>query len=101
MTLYGFGITAIAPNSENLFITDAQYEKLKQKFKHIIVVYDNDLAGLAGLKKIKKAHPEIKVAYIPLKYGAKDISDFRKKFGAEETQNLINKAKQYYFKETA
>lgn len=101
MTLYGFGITAIAPNSENLFITDAQYEKLKQKFKHIIVVYDNDLAGLAGLKKIKRAHPEIKVAYIPLKYGAKDISDFRKKFGAEETQNLINKAKQYYFNETS
>lgn len=97
MTLYEFGITAIAPNSENIFITDSQYERLKAKFKHIIVVYDNDLAGIEGLHRIKKAHPEIKVTYIPRKYDAKDVSDFYKKYGKEKTQELINSAKQYYF----
>ena len=37
MTLYGLGITAIAPNSENIFITEAQYANLKTKFKHIVL----------------------------------------------------------------
>jgi len=97
MTLYELGVTAIAPNSENIFVTDNQYEKLKNKFKNILVLYDNDLAGIKGLQKIKAAHPEIKVAFIPRKYKAKDISDFRKKYGKKETENLIEKAKEYYF----
>ena len=97
MTLYSLGITAIAPNSENLFVTPAQYAKLKQKFKHIIVLYDNDLAGIQGLKRIKKEHPEIIVTFIPRKYEAKDISDFRKKYGKSETEKLISEAKKFYF----
>ena len=97
MTLYGLGITAIAPNSENLFVTPSQYAKLKQKFNHIIVLYDNDLAGIQGLKRIKKEYPEIIVTFIPRKYGAKDISDFRKKYGKSETEKLISEAKKFYF----
>ena len=98
MTLYGLGITAIAPNSENLFITEAQYEKLKTKFKHIVLFYDNDLPGIQGMHRIKKAHPELSVMYIPRCYEAKDISDFRKKYGKEETLKLIERAKEYYLK---
>jgi len=97
MTLYSLGITAIAPNSENLFVTASQYSRLKQKFKHIIVLYDNDLAGIQGLKRIRKEHPEIIVTFIPRKYEAKDISDFRKKYGKAETQKLINDALKFYF----
>lgn len=97
MTLYEFGITAIAPNSENLFVTPAQYEKLKTKFKNILIVYDNDLAGIHGLNKIRKEFPGTKVAFIPRKYEAKDISDFYKKYGREETQKLITTAKNFYF----
>ncbi len=99
MVLYEFGIPAIAPNSENLFVTDAQYKKLKSKFKNILVLYDNDLAGIQGLKRIKNKYPEIKVSFIPRKYGVKDISDFRKKYGLTETQKLITLAKDYYFNE--
>lgn len=97
MTLYSLGITAIAPNSENLFVTASQYSRLKQKFKHIIVLYDNDLAGIQGLRRIRKEHPEIIVTFIPRKYEAKDISDFRKKYGKAETQKLINDALKFYF----
>ena len=43
MCLYSLGISAIAPNSENLFIADTILERLKSKFKYIIVLYDNDL----------------------------------------------------------
>lgn len=37
MCLYELGITSIAPNSENLFLNDKQLEKIKNKFKRIIV----------------------------------------------------------------
>lgn len=33
MVLYEYGIPAIAPCSENLFITEAQYNHLKERFK--------------------------------------------------------------------
>lgn len=33
--LYEYGIPAIAPCSENEFLTDVQYEKIKKRFKHI------------------------------------------------------------------
>lgn len=100
MVLYEYGIPAIAPNSENLFVTENQYLRLKSKFKHILVLYDNDLAGIKGMNRIKKNYPEIKVAFIPRKYEAKDISDFRKRYGDKKTLQLINEAKNYYFKES-
>lgn len=37
MCLYELGITAIAPNSENLFLSDKQLEAVKNRFKRIIV----------------------------------------------------------------
>lgn len=37
MTLHEFGIPAIAPCSENTFITDKVLNKLKEKFKRIVV----------------------------------------------------------------
>ena len=59
MLLYEFGIPAVAPNSENQFVTESQLEKIKSKFKTILVFYDNDLAGIQGMCRIKKIHPEL------------------------------------------
>lgn len=95
MLLYELGITAIAPNSENLFVTDSQLDRLKQKFKNIVVGYDNDLPGIEGMNRIKRIHPELKFVFIPRKYEAKDISDFYKKYGKDKTLELINKAKEF------
>ena len=101
MVFYELGITAIAPCSEHMFMTDNQYNKICSKFEHIICCYDNDLAGVNGLNKIHKAHPELKVCFIPRKYNAKDISDFYKLYGKDKTLKLINSAKEFYFgKET-
>lgn len=91
MLLYEFGISAIAPNSENLFIPDRVLEQLKQRFKHIVVIYDSDLAGLSNMNKIKKEHPELIFTWIPRKYKAKDISDLYKLKGKQFTLNLITK----------
>lgn len=48
MCLYEYGITAIAPCSENEFLTDTQYQKVKSKFKHITLLWDNDYAGVSN-----------------------------------------------------
>ena len=96
MALYEFGIPAIAPCSEVLFISKQQLKKLKERFKHIIVMYDNDLPGIEGMRKIKKQYPELKFFWIPRKYKAKDTSDFIKKYGVYKTKEYIEKLKVYY-----
>lgn len=96
MALYELGIPAIAPCSEVLFISDQQLKKLQERFKNIIVIYDNDLPGIQGMRRIRKAHPDLKFFWIPRRYEAKDISDFIKKYGIDETKKCIKKLKEKY-----
>ena len=96
LVLHDMGIPAIAPCSEVLFLSDAQLEKLKQRFKKIIVFYDNDLPGIAGMNRIKKAHRELSYFFIPRKYGAKDVSDFVKKYGIKKTKQCVEQVKDYF-----
>lgn len=94
MTLYSCDkIPAIAPISENCFLTEAQYAKLKSKFNKIILFYDNDLAGIENMNKIRKKFPDVHVLFIPRHYKAKDISDFYKMYGRTKTLELIEKQK--------
>lgn len=96
MTLYEYGITAIAPCSENLFITDSQYKKLKERFSCICVCYDRDLAGISNMNKVRKKYPDVVPLIIPAEAGYKDISDIRKYRGYKYTTDLINNALLYY-----
>lgn len=91
MTLYSCGISAIAPNSENLFVSDNMLSELKSRFKYIVVFYDNDRPGLHNMARIRREHPELVYISIPKQYGNKDISDFYKDHGRKETLNLIKK----------
>lgn len=86
MSLYEFGITAIAPNSENLFLSDAQYYRLKQKFNEIYLLYDRDLPGVRASNKIRKKY-DLQVLLMPK---VKDFTDYVKKYGILSTMNLIN-----------
>lgn len=96
MVLYEYGITAIAPCSENVFVTENQYQKLKGKFKNIYLNYDNDEPGIKAMCKIKKQFRDLKVLFLPRHGGDKDISDFRKAHGHKKTLELINKVKDCY-----
>lgn len=89
MCLYSCGISACAPNSENLFVSDTMLENLKSRFKYVVVFYDNDRPGLMNMARIRKEHPELVFTYIPKKYGSKDISDFYNDNGRIKTLNLI------------
>lgn len=88
--LYEFGVNAIAPTSETLFVSPEILEELKSRFTNIVVFYDNDLPGIKGMLKIKKEHPELKYIFIPRRTNTKDISDFCKKYGKEKTKKLID-----------
>jgi hypothetical protein len=91
MCLYSFGITAISPNSETVFLPDNHLTYLKNKFKKIFILFDTDLTGVRFMNKIRKKYSFIKVLMIPRKYGTKDISDFCKKYGPNKTRELINR----------
>lgn len=96
MCLYEYGITAIAPCSENIFVTDSQYQRLKAKFKYIFLLYDSDLPGIRASVKIHKQYSELNILFIPKSSGCKDFSDYRKTYGHKKTLELVNKAKEYY-----
>lgn len=65
MTLYNLGIPAIAPISENCFLSESQYNKLKNKYKNLILLYDNDRPGLRAMINIRKRFPEVIPIWIP------------------------------------
>lgn len=96
MCLYEYGITAIAPCSENIFLSETQYARLKSRFKHIFLLYDTDIPGISNMRKIKKMFPDIKVLMIPRNIGYKDISDVRRYCGNKFTKNLIEVTRKYY-----
>jgi 5S rRNA maturation endonuclease (ribonuclease M5) len=87
---YELGIPAIAPCSETIFLHDNQLQALKKKFKHIIVFFDNDIAGVSNMRKIKKKYPELSYYFIPRKYEVKDLSDAVKRYGLETVRNFLN-----------
>lgn len=89
VSMRGFGINAVAPNSETLFITDKQLEEFKSRFKHILVLYDNDRPGKHNLWKIRKDHPELNYFCMP-KALEKDFTDTIAKYGVEKMRELIN-----------
>lgn len=92
LVLYELGIPSVAPISENLFLTDSKYNKLKERFNKIILAYDNDLAGISNMNKIRNNY-DVNPIWIPRKYNAKDISDFRSLYGEQKTLELIEEAK--------
>lgn len=96
MCLYSLGISAIAPNSETQFVSDKVLEELKQRFTHVVLLYDNDLTGVRFTNKIRKLHPELIVSLIPRSTGAKDISDYYHTYGRDSTINLIKNAITYF-----
>jgi len=92
-----FGYNAIALGGEGNRISAKILDYLYACFNKIIVFYDNDEAGLKYGEKFA-SEIESNYIYIPTEYSdTKDISDFIKKYGKEQTgsllKNLINDSK--------
>jgi len=89
MAMHEFNIPAVAPNSETLFINDKQLEEFKQRFKHILVIYDHDKTGLHNMWLIRKQHPELNYFYMPW-YLSKDFTDSIKLVGVDNMKEYVN-----------
>lgn len=92
MVLDRLGYNAIAPCGENTPIPKVIMDDLKQRFNRIIILYDNDKAGLEGASKLAKEH-NIDWVYLPLelynKFKIKDISDYINNYKITKTRELL------------
>lgn len=95
MAMKEFGLNAVAPNSENLFVPDDILEGLSKRFNHIVIIYDNDNAGLRNMARIRRQYNDYCYMWIPKEYGVKDFSDFVERYGRAYTEESIAKAKEY------
>ena len=92
MTLYTLGYSAISPQSENSSIPRKVIEDLKDRFVHLVVLYDNDEGGIIGARKLLDKY-NIPITFISKHYNdlyrIKDISDHHREFGKNKTIELI------------
>jgi len=100
MSLYSFGINAIAPQTEVLLPNQRLILKLKENYKKVLLFYDFDYPGIKSSNEAKR-----KYNIYPLfltngrfgskNYGAKDFSDYVKSHSLKEVNELIKTTKQW------
>jgi len=74
MCLYEMGFNAIAAASETSFIPDKILDKLRKKWKHIVILYDRDKTGMLKSREYSKQY-KFDAFFIHKKFHAKDLSD--------------------------
>jgi hypothetical protein len=79
-------IDVIAPDSENTMIKPNVMEQLSEKYDKIILMFDNDEAGIKAMKDYKEKYPFVELTVLPM---SKDPADSIKDFGAKEVRNRI------------
>jgi DNA primase len=79
-------IDVIAPDSENTILKEDVIQSIKKRFKKVIVMFDNDEAGIKAMQSYKEKHPFIEITLLPM---SKDVSDSIKDFGAKEVLNKL------------
>lgn len=90
MACRALGFDSVSPNSETTFPNEKQIEEFKKRFKHILVIFDNDKPGLHNLWLIRKKYPELNYFWIPKELGAKDLTDLIKLIGLDKVKELTN-----------
>lgn len=74
MCLYEMGFNAIASSSETTFIPDNILQSLRSKWKHIVILYDRDPAGIKSAREYSRKY-KLDAILVHKKFKAKDISD--------------------------
>lgn len=79
-------IDIIAPETESALIKKDLMETFRDNYKKILILYDNDEAGIKSMQKHREKYPYVKCLLLNL---AKDPSDSIKQFGVEKTRNIL------------
>ena len=74
---FGYNIEVIAPDSENTVIKPYIIENLKKKYKKVVTLFDNDVAGHNAVNKYEQLY-DIKGTWLD---SSKDIADLVKEKG--------------------
>lgn len=94
MVMELLGYHAIAPNKEGSWMPDYYWEKLRARWKHIVIFWDNDWEKPqnSGLIMAQKFSEEYNLKYIvtPDIPNVTDISDFVQKHGLSMGKNLVD-----------
>ena len=88
VVFYEMGIPAIAPQSENIVLKEEVIDGLYERFNNIIVMFDNDEAGIKAMIEYEFMHG-IPYIYIPTERGAKDAFEFVSKYSLAELKRFI------------
>ncbi len=89
MNFYEMGYAAVSFNGETTFPEHKIFEMLRKRFKHILIVYDNDNPGIEASKELSKRY-DLPFWYIPLKYKIKDTNDFVHTHGYKKFESIFN-----------
>lgn len=88
MCLYEMGYNAISPSSESTFIPEDILNKLRERFKTILICFDRDPSGVKNMRKYS-LKTGLKCILVHKKFKAKDISDAIKLNGLEIVKNWL------------
>jgi DNA primase len=89
MTIYStFNVGVVAPQSETVVIDSKTIDNFYNNSKIIVTLFDNDIAGETLTKKYWDKY-KIPGIELPKNSSCKDISDYYKKYGKEETTKLL------------
>ena len=76
----------IAPDSENTMISKEIMNNFIKSYKKVVLLFDNDQAGIESMKKYKDLYPALSISILPM---SKDVSDSIKDFGAKEVRSRL------------
>lgn len=79
-------IDLVAPDSENTMIPPSQMEEWFATYEKVLIMLDNDEAGLDAMTKYKEKYPEIAPIVLLM---SKDVSDSIKDFGAQAVKQRL------------
>ena len=95
MVLYEMGFDAISPSSETTFIPDDMLESLRDKYKHILILFDRDKTGMMKARDYSKKY-KLDAFFVNKKFESKDISDAVQKNGFDTVKQWLTKTLQKY-----
>ena len=82
---FGYNLEVIAPDSENTIIKPYIIENLKKKYKKVVTLFDNDVAGHNAVGKYQELY-DIKGTWLD---SSKDIADLVKEKGFADAHKEI------------
>lgn len=97
MCLYEMGYDAIAAASETTFIPDTMLPYFRNKWQHVVILYDRDKTGMKQAREYSKQY-KMDAIFVHKKFKAKDISDAVKNNNFYDVKDWLKKALSKYEK---